>query len=107
MKLANVFRFKDRLPFDLMSRLVYEYTCRRFNSSYYGETDRHLKVRSAEHIIGISPLTFRKFMQSKESAIRDHLQNFNNFHALTSLPSWHMGIINIFLKSKKVCLLSG
>ena len=28
-------------------------------SSYYGDTDRHWKVRSGEHI-GISHLTFRK-----------------------------------------------
>ena len=43
---------------------------------YYGETDRHLKVRSAEHI-GISSLTFKKTKPSKESAIRDHLSNCN------------------------------
>ena len=53
-KLANVFRFKDRLPFDLVSGVVYKYTCGRCSSSHYGETDRHLKVRSGEHI-GISP----------------------------------------------------
>ena len=57
-KLANVFRFKDHLPFDLVSEVVYKYMCRRCNSSDCGETDRHLKVRSGEHI-GISPLTFR------------------------------------------------
>ena len=63
-KLANVFRFKDRLPFDLVSGVVYKYTCGRCNSSYYGEMDRHLKVRSGEPV-GISPLTFRKVMPSK------------------------------------------
>ena len=49
-KLANAFRFKDRLAFDLVSRLVYKYTWRSFKSSYYGEIDRHLKVRSSEQI---------------------------------------------------------
>ena len=33
-KLANVFRFKDCLPFDLLSGVVYKYTCERCNSSY-------------------------------------------------------------------------
>ena len=42
-----------------MSGVVYKYTCGRCNSSYHGETDRHLKVRSGEHI-GISTLKFRK-----------------------------------------------
>ena len=51
--------------------------CGRCNSSYYGEMDRHLKVRSGEHT-GIPPLTFRKVKPSKESVIRDHLLNCNN-----------------------------
>ena len=76
-KLSNVFRFKDRLPSDLVSGVVYRYTCGRCNSTYYEETDRHLKVRSGEHI-GITPLTFKETKPSKESAIRDHLLNCNN-----------------------------
>ena len=60
-----------------MSGVVYKYTCGRCNSTYYGETDGHLKARSGEHI-GISPLTFKKTKPSKESAIRNHLLNCNN-----------------------------
>ena len=56
-KLSNVFNFKDHLPFDLVSGVKFKYTCGRCNSTYYGETDRHLKVGSGEHI-GISPLAF-------------------------------------------------
>ena len=52
--------------------MVYEYKCGKCNSSYYGETERHLKVRSGEHI-GISLLTFKKAKPFKESSIRDHL----------------------------------
>ena len=48
-KLSNVFRFKDRLPFNLVSGVVYKYTCGRCNCTYYDETDRNLKVRSGEH----------------------------------------------------------
>ena len=64
-ELAIFFRFKDCLPFDLVPGVVYKYTCGRRNSSYYGETDRHLKVRFGEHI-GIPPLTFRKVKPSKK-----------------------------------------
>ena len=60
-----------------MPGAVYRYTCGRCNSAYYGETDRHLKVRSGKHI-GISPLTFKKTKTSRESVIRDHLWNCNN-----------------------------
>ena len=45
MNLSNVFRFKDRLPYELISRVVYKFQCGRCNSSYIGETDRHLKFR--------------------------------------------------------------
>ena len=69
--------FKDYLPFDLVSGVVYKNTCGRCNSSYYGEADRHFKVRSGEHI-ATSPLKFRKVKPSKESAIHDHLLNCNN-----------------------------
>ena len=71
-RLSSQFRFKEPLPYDLMSKVVYKYTCGRCNSSYYGETDRHLRVRAGEHI-GLSPLTFKKCKPSKESAVRYHL----------------------------------
>ena len=76
-KLSNVFRFKDPLLFNLLSGVVYKYTCGRCSFSYYGEADRHLKVRSGEHI-GISPLRFKKTVTPKKSAIRDHLLSCNN-----------------------------
>ena len=43
-KPSNIFRFKDRVPYDLVSGVVYEYTCGRYNFSYYSETERHVKV---------------------------------------------------------------
>ena len=76
-KLANVFRFKARLPLDLVPAVICKYTRGRCNSSYYGETDRHLKVRFGEDI-GTSPLTFSKIKSSKEIAICDHLLSCNN-----------------------------
>ena len=100
-KLANVFRFKDCLPFGLVSRVVYKYTRGRCNSSYYGETDRHLKVGSGEHI-GISLLTFRKIKPSKENSICDHLLNCNNIPSFDEFTIWtyghHKYILNITYK---------
>ena len=74
-----MFRFKDRVPYDLVSRVVCcKCTYDICNSSYYGETERHLKLRSGKHI-GTSPLIFKKTKPSKESSIRDHhLQCDNN-----------------------------
>ena len=103
-KLANVFRFKDRLPFDLVSGVVYKYTCGRCYSSYYGETDRHLKVRSGEHI-GISPLTFGKVEPSKESAIRDHLLNCNNIVSFNEFTILAYGHHKYILEIKEILLV--
>ena len=103
-ELANVFRFKDRLPFDLLSRLIYKYTCARCNSSYYGKTDRQMKVRSGEHI-GISPLTFRKVKPSKESAIRDHLLNSNNIPSFDEFNILTYGHHKYILEIKESLLI--
>ena len=121
-KLSNIFCFKDRLPSDLVSGVVYKYMCGRCNSTYYGETDRHLKVRSGEHI-GISPLTFKKTKPSKESVIRDHLLNCNNIASFeeftiltkennkfvleikeTLLIKWNISILNKNISSTKLFL---
>ena len=43
-------------PKDLISGDVYKFQCGLCNESYYGESNRHLDIRSGEHI-GVSPLT--------------------------------------------------
>ena len=103
-KLANVFRFKDHLPFDLVSGVVHKYTFGRCNSTYYGETDRHLKVKSGEHI-GISPLTFKKTKPSKESAIRDHLLNCNNIPSFEEFTILAKGNNKFVLEIKESLLI--
>ena len=70
-KLAKTFCFKDRIPKELTSGVVYKFQCGLCNESYYGECVRHLNVRIGEHI-GISPLT-RKNVKPKGSAVSDHL----------------------------------
>ena len=72
-----MFRFKVRVPNDLVSGVFYQYTCGKCYFSYHGETERHLKVRSGEHL-GISPLIFKKTKPPKESFIRDHLLQCDN-----------------------------
>ena len=86
-KLLYGFRFKDHLPLDLVSGVVYKHTCARCSSTYYSEMDRHLKVRSREHT-GITALTFKKTKSSKKSAICDHLLNYNNILLFEEFTTW-------------------
>ena len=72
-----------------MSLVVYKNMRRRCNPTYYGQTYRHLKVKSGEHN-GMSRFKFKKIKPSKESAIRDHSLNCNNipsFEEITILAN--------------------
>ena len=86
-KLAKAFRFKDRIPKELTSGVVYKFQCGLCNESCYGECVRHLNLRIGEHI-GISQLT-RKKVKPKGSAVSDHLllcnhsPSFENFSVQT------------------------
>ena len=75
-KSANVFRFKDGLPKELTSGVVYKFQCGLCNESYYDECVRHLNVRLGEYI-GITPLT-KKNVKPKGSVVSDHLLLCNN-----------------------------
>ena len=86
-RLSALFRFKDVIPKELRSHLVYKFSCSSCNATYYGKTERHLNVRSGEHI-GLSPLTGNR-VACKPSAISDHLllhehnnSSFNDFSIL-------------------------
>ena len=60
--------------------------CGNCNVTYYGKTERHLNVRSSEHI-GISHLAGKR-VECKPSAVLDHLllhnhdSGFNDFTIL-------------------------
>ena len=87
-KLSNSFRFKDPIPRDLISGVVYKFQCGHCNGSYYGKSIRHLNIRSEKHI-DVSPLTGKKAKPINNSAVRDHLlycnylPSFDNFSILS------------------------
>ena len=66
--------------------------------------DRHLKVRSGEHI-EISPLTFRKVKPSKQSAIRDHFLNCNNIPSFDKFTFLALGHHKYILEIKESLLI--
>jgi hypothetical protein len=68
---SNFFRVKDITPFELRSCVVYEFTCAECQSSYIGQTSRHIRHRIAEHR-GVSHLTGNVMKAQVHSSIRDH-----------------------------------
>ena len=59
-RLSSVFRFNDQIPKELTSGVENKFQCGLFNETYYGETVRHLVVRSGKHI-SLSSLTNKKY----------------------------------------------
>ena len=70
--ISTFFQFKDELPMDLRSRIVYSYSCAQCASgTYIGSTMRSAYVRIAEHR-GRSFRTGKLLVSPPHSAIRDH-----------------------------------
>ena len=75
-KLNTLFRFKDTLNKKIRSFLVYRYPYNNCNAFHYGKTYRHFFTRTAEQM-GVSNLTGKRLKNIKDSAVSDHLLQFN------------------------------
>ena len=75
-KIKSYFLYKDLIPDDLKSLLVYKFTCASCSSRYIGETCRHFKTRIEEHI-----------KKDKKSHIFKHLHStticFDSYNSLS------------------------
>ncbi len=71
-RLSNFFPFKDKIPCELRSHVVYLYKCQCCGALYVGQTRRHIHTRISEHM-GVSPLTGKKRSVSTMSGILAHI----------------------------------
>ena len=71
-KIKDSFSYKDKLDFSHKAFVVYKFICAGCNSSYIGETERHLSTRIREHMI-----------TDKKSHIYKHLQSSLRCHELS------------------------
>ena len=78
-RLRNSFSFKDKLPQNLDSMLLYKFTCDTCNCIYIGETKRHYQVRAYEHL-GVSILTDNLYTYNEKTAtaVKQHCHNHNH-----------------------------
>lgn len=75
-RLGDFFRFKDKIPIDCRSYLLYKFLCGKCNLAYYGKTIRHFKVRVFEHM-GVSlrtgvPYTYNP-RNNNNTAVLNHI----------------------------------
>ena len=88
-RLSNIFQFKDSIPKELRSHIVYECLCSNCNITYYGETERHLNVRSGEHL-SLSALTGKRVNNNKKLAVKDHPLFLITWVRLKIFQFWRM-----------------
>ena len=69
--IQSLFKFKDVVPVELQSSIIYKYNCSCCNATYTGRNKRHLPARIHEHQ-GRSIRTNRPFANPPFSAIRNH-----------------------------------
>ena len=104
--IGSVFSYKDRIPSELQSGVVYNYTCGGCNASYIGQTSRQLKTRISEHQ-GVSFRTGKPFSSPSFSAIREHCRDCtgvvetSSFKILHRANKWDLPILETLFASVK------
>ena len=78
-KIRNFFAFKDKVPNNLKSLVLYRFKCSDCNVTYIGKTSRHYQIRYSEHL-GISKVTNLplKYNVKSSTAVRDHTHKCNH-----------------------------
>ena len=76
-RLSNLFQFKDSIPKEFCSHLVYKFLCSNCNITCDSETERDLNVRSREHL-SLSALMSKCVNNNKKSAVKGHYLFFNH-----------------------------
>ena len=93
-RLSNLFRFKDSIPKELLSHLVYKFSFSNCNITYCGETELHLNVRSGEHL-SLSALTGKRINNNKKSAVKDHCLFYIIWARSKIFQFWRMSQIHL------------
>ena len=99
-RLSSLFKFKDSVPFYLRFHLIYKFQCSNCNITYYGKTERNLKVRAGEHI-SKSPLKGKRNNNKKKSSVKNHCLLPGHVCSFEILLFWIMShtSLNAWLKN--------
>ena len=69
--IGTYFSYKDKIPKECVSNLIYKYTCESCNAFYIGKTQLQLRCRVSQHK-GVSARTGKEVQEKVASDIRDH-----------------------------------
>ena len=100
IEIKHFFSFKDKVPKNLKSLVLYKFKCSDCNITSIGKTYRHFQIRFSKHL-GISKTTNLPLKYNKKSstAVRDHIHVCNhqntsdNFRIIGSVKNdYHLEI---------------
>ena len=80
-RIIDLFSNKSATPLDVQSNLVYKFDCHGCNSSYIGETSRHLRTRVADHCRGVGCKTL--FDHGSNCRNRNNRINISEFKIIS------------------------
>jgi hypothetical protein len=75
--IRSLFNFKDSVPLELRSDIIYEFSCVSCNATYVGSSRRRFKERVDQHL-GRSHRTHRPLTNPLHSARRNHAELHNH-----------------------------
>ena len=78
--MKSSFNFKDCIPRELKSLVLYRYSCSTCRGTYLGETKRHFLVRAYEHL-GLSVITNREYKCNDKTATSVRKHCVHNSHS--------------------------
>ena len=101
-RLGSFFNFKDKVPLNARSLVLYKFTCSSCNTAYVGKTKRHFLVRMFEHL-GTSLATGNNYTynpkNNNNTAVLNHI-NCGNCEATLD----NFKIIGSARNDYKLCL---
>ena len=81
-RMRSFFRYKDNIPLDYMSQVIYKFVCNTCNSVYIGKTPRHYGVRKCEHLT-ISAFTRKPVDRTSQVRTSVELHGLSEGHVNT------------------------
>ena len=104
-KLRNLFRFKDVIPSQYDSHVIYRFKCPSCNAGYVGETRVHHIVRNSQHL-GISEFSGNISNSGVPTNVTKHIMTnncncgYDNFSIIGKEEDYHRRLIkeSLFIK---------
>ena len=75
--IKSLFKYKDSLPDELCSNIIYKFSCGTCQGSYIGSTTKQSRIRFFQHL-GMSPRTNRPVSCPTHSSPKNHCHNNNH-----------------------------